>query len=95
MELKDYQQQALDTLERYLAALSDARKKADELAAVNVEGLPDVLREAAATAAEQATDYPRIAWETLRGKGMLPGIADQVPEYIPRKTASSHHLSAL
>lgn len=92
MELKDYQQQALDTLERYLAALRDARKKANELAAVNVEELPAVVREAAATAAEQATDYPRIAWENLRGKGMLPGIADQVPEYIRRKTASGEPI---
>ena len=31
MELKDYQQQALDTLERYLVALREARQKAEEL----------------------------------------------------------------
>ena len=34
MDLKDYQQQALETLERYLEALKDAYKKADELSAL-------------------------------------------------------------
>lgn len=88
MELKDYQQQALDTLERYLAALKDARKDADTLAAVNVKELPAVVREATVAAARQATDYPRKAWESLRISGVLPGIEDEIPAYIPRETAA-------
>lgn len=88
MELKDYQQQALDTLERYLAALKDARKDADTLAAVNVAELPAVVREATVTAARQAIDYPRKAWESLRISGVLPGIEDEIPAYIPRETAA-------
>ncbi len=88
MELKDYQQQALDTLERYLAALKEARQKAEELAAaLAAPGLPTVLQEQAAALAADAEDYPRKAWESLRERGMLPGIADQVPEYVPRETA--------
>ncbi|RKU26403.1 hypothetical protein C6495_17390 [Candidatus Poribacteria bacterium] len=89
MELKDYQQQALDTLERYLVALREARQKAEELAAALASPeLPSVLQEQAAALAADAEDYPRKAWENLREKGMLPGIAAQVPEYIPRETAS-------
>ena len=30
MELKDYQQQTLDTLDRYLEALKEARQQADQ-----------------------------------------------------------------
>ena len=44
MDLKTYQQQALETLERYLEALKEAREKADELSALNIDELPEVLQ---------------------------------------------------
>ena len=93
MELKDYQQQSLETLERYLEALKDARQKAEELrAALASSELPSVLQEEAAVLAADAEDYPRKAWENLREKGMLPGVAGQMPEYIPRETASGEPI---
>ncbi len=45
MELKAYQRQALETLDRYLEALKAARQKADEFSNVNIDELPPVLRE--------------------------------------------------
>ena len=93
MELKDYQQQSLETLERYLEALKDARQKAEELrAALASPELPSVFQEQAAVLAADAEDYPRKAWENLREKGMLPGVAGQMPAYIPRETASGEPI---
>ena len=37
MELKDYQQQTLDTFNRYLEALKQARRQADEFSTLNIE----------------------------------------------------------
>ena len=58
MDLKAYQQQALETLERYLEALKDARQKADQLSALNIDALPEVLRKESAALADAAKDYP-------------------------------------
>lgn len=97
MDLKTYQQQALETLERYLEALKDAHKTADELSALNLDGLPAVAREQLVTSAHEAKDYPRIAWDSLREAAVLPGVSedsgqDLIPEYIPRKTASGEPI---
>ena len=48
MELKDYQQQTLDTFDRYLEALKEARRKADEFSTVNIDELPPIVREQSA-----------------------------------------------
>ena len=97
MDLKAYQQQALDTLERYLETLKDARKKADELSALNLDKLPAVAREQLVASTHAAKDYPRIAWDSLREAAVLPGVSedngqDLIPEYIPRKTASDEPI---
>ena len=97
MDLKAYQQQALETLERYLEALKEARKQADELSALNLDQLPAVAREQLAASAREAKDYPCAAWEILRKEGVLPGVSesdkqDLIPEYIPRKTASGEPI---
>ena len=97
MDLKDYQQQALETLERYLEALKDAYKKADELSALNIDELPEVLRKESVALAHAAKDYPRVAWDSLREAAVLPGVSedngqDLIPEYIPRKTASGEPI---
>ena len=66
MELKDYQQQALDTLDRYLEALKKARQQSDKTAAyLASDGIPDFLIEQAENLAKQAEDYPHVAWENL------------------------------
>ena len=104
MELKDYQQQALETLDRYLDALKDARQQAKELAALDPSTLRPALREQSAAFATAAEDYPRAAWESLRKKSGLPGVIDEngenrIPEYISREAASGdwnfllHHNS--
>ncbi len=93
MELKNYQQQALETLERYLEALKGARQQARELAALDPSTLPSALREHSAALASAAADFPRAAWESLREKSGLPGVPDEngvnhIPEYVSRETAS-------
>ncbi len=97
MDLKTYQEQALGTLERYLEALKDARQKADELSALNLDGLPAVAREQLIASAHKAKDYPRTAWDSLREEAVLPGVSEdngqeQIPKYIPRKTASGEPI---
>lgn len=97
MDLKAYQQQALETLDRYLEALKDARKKADELSAFNINELPAVAREQFVALADEAEDYPRVAWDSLREAAALPGVSedngqDLIPEYIPRKAASGEPI---
>lgn len=97
MDLKTYQEQALGALERYLEALKDARKEADELSAVNINELPEVVRKQFITSAYEGKDYPRIAWDSLREAAALPGVSadggqEQIPEYIPRKTASGEPI---
>ncbi len=97
MDLKTYQQQALETLERYLEALKEAREKAAELSALNIDELPEVLRKESVALAHAAKDYPRVAWDNLREAAVLPGVSedsgqDLIPEYIPRKAASGEPI---
>ena len=107
MDLKAYQQQALETLERYLEALKNAHQKADELSALNLDELPAVVREQLAASAHEAKDYPRVAWDSLREAAVLPGVSesdksrpgrpgdrgqDLIPEYIPRHAASGEPI---
>ena len=85
MELKDYQQQALDTLDRYLEALKGARQQADKASVyLASDDVPDFLIEQAANLVAQAADYPRVAWESLRKASVLPSVTDtQGQELIP------------
>lgn len=98
MELKDYQQQALDTLDRYLEALKEARQHADKTAAyLASDEIPDFLMEQAANLAKQAEDYPYIAWENLRETFVLPGIPnaqgqDLISEHISRESAAGEPI---
>lgn len=98
MELKDYQQSALDTLDRYLEALKEARQQADEAATyLASDGIPDFLMEQAANLAKQAEDYPHIAWENLRKTSVLPGVPnaqgqDLIPEHISRESAAGEPI---
>ena len=97
MELKDYQQQALGTLDRYLEALKEARQKADEFSNVNIDELPPIVREQSAALTRAAADYPLAAWESLREASVLPGITDAqgqdlIPDHIPRESASGEPI---
>ena len=98
MELKDYQQQALDTLDRYLEALKAARQQADKAAAyLASDGIPDFLIEQAENLAKQAEDYPHVAWGNLRKASVLPSVPDAqgqdiIPEHIPRESAAGEPI---
>ena len=73
-------------------------RKADELsAAVNINELPEVVRKQFIASGYKAKDYPCAAWDSLREEAVLPGVAadngqEQIPEYIPRKTASGEPI---
>ena len=98
MELKDYQQQALNTLNRYLGALKEARQQADKATAyLASDGIPDFLVEQAENLAKQTEDYPHIAWENLRKASVLPGVTDAqgedpIPEHIPRRSPTGEPI---
>lgn len=97
MELKDYQQQALNTLDRYLDALKEARQQAVELTTLDLNTLPAVVRESTRDAVRQAENYPHIAWENLREAFVLPGIPnaqgqDLIPEHISRESAAGEPI---
>ncbi|MCG9129833.1 DEAD/DEAH box helicase family protein [Candidatus Poribacteria bacterium] len=97
MELKDYQIQALQTLDRYLDALKEARQQIEEFAALDPNTLPPVLREQSEVFAKAVENYPRVAWESLCEKSGLPGVPDEngenhIPEYISREAASGEPI---
>ncbi len=97
MELKDYQQEALDTLDRYLDALKEARKTADEFSTLDLSTLPQAIRQQSTALASAAADFPRAAWESLREKSGLPGVPDEngenhIPEYISREATSGEPI---
>ena len=97
MELKDYQQQTLGTFDRYLEALKQARRQADEFSTLNIDELPPIVREQSAALARAATDYPLAAWENLRKASVLPGVTDAqgqnlIPEHISRQSAAGEPI---
>ena len=87
MELKEYQQQALETLDRYLEALKEAHLQLEKVAKIlSSDEVPDSLR-----------NYPLQAWESLRKKSGLPGVPNKngenyIPEYISREAASGEPI---
>ena len=85
MQLKTYQHNALDQLDRWLEALKEARL-ASEKATKALEGFgSDVL--------EELKNYPRSAWKSLKDRRILPAVQNQdgnaeVPAYISRTATS-------
>ena len=84
MQLKNYQQDALDKLDRWLDALKDAQLKSEKAATVLVESgidVPDVLK-----------NYPHAAWQILKDQGNLPRIEEdgkmEAPDHISRIATS-------
>ena len=82
MQLKAYQQQALDRLDSWLAALKEAHLKSEKTEKVLVKEGMDIP--------EELENYPRAAWESLKGQGILPPDSGRnaIPDYIPRTSAS-------
>ena len=86
MELKDYQQQTLDTLDRYLVAFDDARQQVDRIP-------HEVLRELPEDSRRQLEDYASRTWNNLRDASVLPGVTNsrgqiEIPDHIPRTSDS-------
>ena len=88
MQLKTYQQNALEQLDRWLAALKEARKDAadgEEFYAKKNKPIPEELK-----------NYPRSAWQSLKEQNVLPGIAEdgnlEIPDYISRNGTSGESI---
>ncbi len=88
MQLKNYHQQALEQLDRWLDALKESRKEtadAKEFYAQKRKPIPEALK-----------NYPHSAWQNLKEQNVLPGIPQNgdmvVPEYISRAAASGEPI---
>ena len=88
MQLKTYQQSALEQLDRWLEALKEARKDAadgEEFYAKKKRPVPEELK-----------NYPRAAWQSLKEQNVLPGIAKdgnlEIPDYISRNGTSGEPI---
>ncbi len=85
MQLKTYQQNALDQLDRWLEALKEARLKCEKASKALEESDVDVP--------EELKNYPLSAWKSLKEQNVLPTVQSQdssseVPDYIPRTATS-------
>ena len=88
MQLKNYQQNALEQLDCWLAALKEAHKDAadgEEFYAKKKRPVPEELK-----------NYPRSAWQSLKEQNVLPGIAKDgalaIPDYISRTGTSGEPI---
>ncbi|MBD9360772.1 DEAD/DEAH box helicase family protein [Methylomonas sp. EbB] len=76
MELKDYQQTVLKTLDDYLDTLRTQQTKAQKIQQANVlETDPDLIR--------PVPDYPKETWDMMRKAGKLPLARTNIP-FSPR-----------
>ena len=88
MQLKNYQQNALEQLDRWLAALREGlqeREEAKAFYAKREKSIPDEIG-----------NYPLSAWKSLKEQNVLPGISDngslKIPDYISRNGTSGDHI---
>jgi len=87
MELKDYQQDVLETFDRFLELLVVQRAKAIKIIERNKEEAdPDLLR--------PIPDFPQKAWDALRNMGQLPPLRAHVP-YSSRTDAIGRYVPAV
>ncbi len=88
MQFKNYQQQALEQLDRWLDALKEARLKSEQAGRV--------LEEAGLDIPKELKNYPRTAWQSLKEQNNLPGITQDgnlaIPEYISRTATSGEPI---
>ena len=85
MQLKTYQQNALDQLDRWLDALKEARLKCEKVT--------QALEESGVDVPEELKNYPLAAWRNLKNQNVLPAVQNQdgkseVPDYISRTATS-------
>ena len=85
MQLKTYQQNTLDQLDRWLEALKEARLKCEKAA--------KALEESGVDVPEELKNYPLFAWKSLKEQNVLPTVQNhdstaEVPDYISRTATS-------
>ncbi len=85
MQLKTYQHNTLDQLDRWLDTLKDARLKCEKAS--------KALEESAVDVPEELKNYPLSAWKSLKAQNVLPAVQNQdgtteVPDYISRTATS-------
>ena len=88
MQLKNYQQHALEQLDCWLNALKQAlkeRKEAEEFYGSRNKDVPATME-----------NYPAVAWEKLKDQNVLPGIPQDgnitIPDYISRTAESGEPI---
>ena len=88
MQLKTYQQQALEQLDRWIEALRDARLKCEKAG--------KALEESGLDIPEELKNHPLSAWNSLKQQHVLPGISNngnlEVPDYIVRTGTSGEPI---
>ena len=85
MQLKTYQQNALDQLDRWLDTLKEARLKCEKAT--------KALEESGVNIPEELKNYPLSAWRNLKNQNVLPAVQHQdgnaeVPDYTSRTATS-------
>ena len=84
MELKDFQQSVLDTLDAYLDQLRTQLSKAEKIRKANEgETDPDLIR--------PVLDFTKLAWDHMKEQGYLPTFRDGV-SYSERKDGTSNDV---
>lgn len=87
MELKDFQQQVLDTFTFYLNTLSEKKALADKIVLANAkEPDPELLR--------PVPDFTASAWKALQDAGRLPKARANVP-FSPRLDGAGRNVPSV
>lgn len=88
MQLKTYQQNALEQLDRYTQAIKKARLKAEKAG--------NVLEEQGIDIPEELKNYPLSAWNSLKDQNVLPGVQQggniKIPDHISRTATSDEPI---
>ena len=88
MQLKNYQQNALEQLDRWLEALKQARLKCEKAS--------KALEDSGLDIPEELKNFPLSAWNSLKQQHVLPGIPNngniEIPDYISRNGASGQPI---
>ena len=88
MQLKTYQQKALEQLDRWVEALKEAIKDKEEVKEFYGKRKKPIPK--------QLSNCPASAWQNLKAQGVLPGVTQdgntEVPDYIDRTAASDEPI---
>ena len=88
MQLKTYQQNALEQLDRWLEALKQARLKCEKAS--------KALEDSGLDIPEELKNFPLSAWNSLKQQHVLPGIPNNgnlaIPDYISRTGTSGEPI---